>query len=132
MTQDEMTIYEMVGGEPIFKELVEIFYTKVEADEALRQIFPDDLEPGKLWQKLFLIQFFGGPAWYSEQRGHPRLRMRHMPYPIDDAARDSWLGHMLASIDEVGIQEPARSSMRAYFQRAAAHMVNVYSPSEGS
>ena len=132
MKHDEMTVYEMVGGEATFEELVNIFYARVEADEDLRAIFPDDLEPGKLWQKLFLIQLFGGPTWYAEQRGHPRLRMRHMPFPIDDAARDAWLGHMLAAIDEVGIQDPARSAMHEYFERGAAFMVNVYPPADDS
>lgn len=130
MEHDEKTIYELVGGEATFEKLVDIFYARVEADEQLRKIFPDDLEPGKRWQKLFLIQLFGGPAWYGEERGHPRLRMRHMPFPIDATSSDSWLGHMLVAIDEAGIQEPARSAMREYFERGAAFMVNVYPPSD--
>ncbi len=127
MSQDEdQTIYEMVGGEATFKQLVDVFYAKVEADEALRAIFPDDLEPGKRWQQLFLIQFFGGPPDYAAQRGHPRLRMRHGPYPINEAMKTAWLGHMLAAIDEVGIAEPMREMMRSYFERAADHMINRY------
>jgi hemoglobin len=93
-------------------------------------MFPDDLAPGKEWQYLFLAQYFGGPARYIEQRGHPRLRMRHAPFPIDQRAADAWLGHMLAAIDEVGIAEPARSAMRDYFQRAAPFMVNTHHPTE--
>jgi hemoglobin len=126
MQRDEPTIYEMVGGEKTFENLVEVFYEKIEADEALRDVFPDDLEEGKLWQKLFLTQLFGGPTTYSEQRGHPRLRMRHQPFSINAETGQRWLTHMLASIDEVGIQEPARSAMRQYFMRAAPHMVNIY------
>lgn len=125
------TIFELAGGEPAIRQLVERFYARVEADEHLRPIFPDDLEPGKRWQYLFLMQYFGGPAQYAAERGHPRLRMRHAPFPIDDAARARWLAHMLASIDEVGIPEPARSAMRQYFQKAAAFMVNRVQPPEG-
>jgi len=131
MQRDEPTIYEMVGGEKTFENLVEVFYEKIEADEALRDVFPDDLEEGKLWQKLFLTQLFGGPTTYSERRGHPRLRMRHQPFSIDAEAGRRWLTHMLASIDKVGIQEPARSAMRQYFMRAAPHMVNIYTTDDG-
>lgn len=127
MAQEELNIYEYVGGEPTFRELVRRFYAKVEADATLRAIFPDDLEPGKEWQALFLMQFFGGPYRYAEQRGHPRLRMRHSPYPIDRRARDLWLQYMLEAIDEVGIAEPARSAMRDYFERGSEFMINQWS-----
>ncbi|NJL56461.1 globin [bacterium] len=128
MPRDEMSLYDAIGGEATFQRLVDVFYTKVEADPDLRAVFPDDLEPGKRWQFLFLSQYFGGPAQYGEERGHPRLRMRHAPFTIDEPARAAWLGHMLASIDEVGIQEPHRTTMRQYFERAAVHMVNAYHP----
>lgn len=126
MNREEKTVYELVGGEATFKNLVETFYARVEADDRLRAIFPNDLEPGKRWQQLFLMQFFGGPAQYAAERGHPRLRMRHAPFPINGEMRDRWLMHMQAAIDEVGIEEPARTIMRDYFERAANHMVNVY------
>lgn len=128
MKREEQTIYEMIGGDETFRRLVETFYAKVEADSSLREVFPEDLGPGKQWQYLFLRQLFGGPTEYSQKRGHPRLRMRHAPFSIDRDASDRWLSHMLASIDEVGIEEPARSVMRDYFSRAAAHMVNTFSP----
>lgn len=120
-----MTVYELIGGEAVFKRLVDAFYARVERDAALRPMFPADLEPGKRYQFLFLMQYFGGPAQYGVERGHPRLRMRHNPFPIDRQARDLWLGHMLAAIDEVGIVEPARSEMRTYFERASEFMINV-------
>lgn len=123
-----MSIFEMVGGEPTFKRMVDIFYAKVEADPVLRPLFPDDLEPGKRWQYLFLMQLFGGGPAYAQERGHPRLRMRHMPFVIDQRARDHWLNHMLAAVDEVGITEPARSEMRGYFEMASTHMINVEEP----
>jgi hemoglobin len=121
----DMTVYELIGGEAVFKRLVDAFYARVERDAALRPMFPADLEPGKRYQFLFLMQYFGGPAQYGVERGHPRLRMRHNPFPIDRQARDLWLGHMLAAIDEVGIVEPARSEMRTYFERASEFMINV-------
>lgn len=128
MSHTEMTIFEIAGGEPVFRRLVDHFYGRVEADPGLRPMFPDDLEDGKRWQYLFLIQLFGGPADYAAERGHPRLRMRHAPFPIDQVARDAWLSHMLIAIDAVNIPEPARSAMRDYFERASTHMINVYDP----
>ncbi len=125
MNEQEMTVYEFVGGDATFQKLVDVFYAKVEADDDLRAMFPDDLEPGKRWQFLFLTQFFGGPARYAEERGHPRLRLRHSPFPIDLHARNLWLKFMLEAIDEVGIEEPARSMMRDYFERGSAMMVNL-------
>lgn len=130
MSGDEITVYEIVGGDETFKQLVDEFYSRVEQDERLRDMFPEDLEEGKRWQYLFLRQFFGGPAEYHVERGHPRLRMRHAPFKIDEKARDAWLEHMLASVDAVGIQEPARQMMRSYFERAATHMINTFLPSK--
>lgn len=124
MQADQQTLYDLVGGEVTFRRLVDIFYAKVEADPVLRPIFPADLEAGKRWQFLFLSQFFGGPAAYAEQRGHPRLRMRHDPFPIDQQARDHWLRHMIDAVDAVGIEEPMRSMMTDYFERASTHMIN--------
>lgn len=124
MPDDSLTLYERVGGETTFRRLVETFYAKVEADPLLRPIFPDNMEEGKRWQRLFLMQLFGGPVTYTEERGHPRLRMRHFPFPIDQQARDHWLQHMLEAIDEAGIEEPMRTEMRVYFERASTHMMN--------
>jgi len=127
---NEFSIFEFVGGDEKFKQLVDEFYARIERDEVLRPIFPADLESGKRWQFLFLTQFFGGPARYQQERGHPRLRMRHMPFPIDANVRQRWLTHMLAAIDAVGIAEPARSTMREYFERGSEFMINVYAPQE--
>lgn len=130
MEHEQMTIYELVGGDPTFRKLVDAFYEKIAADPTIRGMFPDDLEPGKEGQFLFLAQYFGGPARYIETRGHPRLRMRHAPFTIDQRAAETWLSHMLTSIDEIGIEEPARSVMRDYFERAAPFMVNYYQPED--
>lgn len=122
---EERTVYEVAGGTPAFERLVESFYARVEADPYLRPMFPDDLEEGKRWQRLFLIQFFGGPTDYAIERGHPRLRMRHFPFPITTRARNHWLLHMLDAIEEAGIPEPARTRMREYFEQASNHMINL-------
>jgi hemoglobin len=122
----ERTVYDLIGGEETFRRLVDVFYDKVAQDPVLRPLFPEDLEEGKQWQFLFLMQYWGGPTRYTEERGHPRLRMRHMPFRIDAAASSAWLRCMLEAIDEVDIAEPARTEMRAYFERAAPFMVNAY------
>ncbi len=121
---NEPTIYEQIGGEPTLRRLVEHFYRRVEDDPLLRPMFPPDMQPGKQYQLLFLVQLFGGPPTYNQQRGHPRLRMRHKPFSIGQRERDVWLGHMLAALAETGIQEPAYSAMRSYFERAATAMIN--------
>lgn len=126
MSDKMLSVYDMIGSEEPFRQLVEAFYDKVESDPVLRPMFPDDLEEGKHWQFLFLMQYFGGPTRYMEERGHPRLRMRHFPFSIDQEARDHWLDHMLSSIDEVGIEEPARSVMRQYFERASTFLINQF------
>lgn len=121
---EQSTLYERVGGDETFKRLVDEFYTRIEADPLLRPLFPEDLEPGKQYQFLFLTQYWGGPARYEEQRGHPRLRMRHAPFAIGKAERDAWFGHMVAAIDEVGITGQDRAALIAYFERAATFMIN--------
>jgi hemoglobin len=124
MQGNQQSLYDLVGGEATFRRLVDVFYAKVEADPVLRPLFPADLEVGKRAQFLFLSQFFGGPATYAEERGHPRLRMRHDPFAIDQQARDHWLRHMIDAVDSVGVEEPMRSMMTDYFERASTHMIN--------
>lgn len=126
----EVTIYTLAGGDAAFEALVERFYTYVERDPVLRPMFPDDLEPGKRYQFLFLTQFFGGPARYASERGHPRLRMRHYPFPIDSEAQGRWLQHMLQAIDDVGIPEPARTTMREYFENGSRFLINRVTPEQ--
>jgi hemoglobin len=121
----EPNIYELAGGDAPFRRLVDSFYARVERDPLLRPLFPADLAPGKERQFLFITQYFGGPARYNAQRGHPRLRMRHAPFAIGQAERDAWVGHMQAAIDEAGFAEPARSVLREYFERAATFLINA-------
>lgn len=129
---EERSIYEIIGGDITLKTLVDIFYARVAKDETLREMFPEELEPGKRWQYLFLRQFFGGPMDYGVQRGHPRLRMRHAPFRIDQKARDAWLSHMLTALEEIDIEDSARIVMRDYFERASTHMINTYEPEDSS
>ncbi len=118
------TVYELIGGEEPLRLLVDSFYDKVDTDPILRPMYPPELAESKRRLFLFLVQFFGGPSHYSEERGHPRLRMRHFPFAINLQARDHWLEHMWNAIDETGIAEPARSMMRDYFERSSAFLIN--------
>jgi len=120
-----MEIYEAVGGEAFFKELVDRFYTGVEQDPILRPLYPnDDWEGARRRLTLFLIQYFGGPQTYSEERGHPRLRMRHMPFAIGLKERNAWMDHMLAALKAVEAEEEIKVVMLDYFDRVATFMIN--------
>jgi hemoglobin len=118
------TLYDRVGGDAWFEALVDRFYAGVADDPVLRPLYPDDLEPAKRRLTLFLIQFWGGPQTYSDERGHPRLRMRHFPFAVDAAARDAWLTHMTAAVREGGLSSLDEQQVLSYFARAAEHMVN--------
>ena len=120
-------VYEAIGDAG-FRTLVEVFYRRVEQDPVLRPIFPPDLTEGKERQYLFLRQYFGGPAEYNERHGPPMLRRRHFPFAITRQARDVWVGHMLAAIDEAQIPEPHAALMRAYFERFSFDMINQPDP----
>ncbi len=124
MAYKARSIYDMIGGDAPLQLMVEAFYAAVAQDELLRPMYPPDLEAPKRRLYLFLVQFFGGPRRYSEERGHPRLRMRHFPFAIDMQARDHWLKHMLAAIEAAEIAEPARSQMQEYFARSSAFLIN--------
>lgn len=119
-----VTVYEFVGGEPTFVRLVDAFYRGIESDPLLRPMYPPDLDEARKHMTLFLIQYFDGPRHYEALRGHPRLRMRHMPFVVNRAARDAWVRHMSAAVDEVEIPEPARGMMLQYFEQTATFMMN--------
>lgn len=122
-TAPGQTVYEALGDE-LFRRLVEAFYRRVESDPVLRPIFPADLTEGREKQYLFLTQFFGGPARYTERYGEPRLRLRHLPFPIGRRERDVWIGHMLAAIDEVGVPEPYAAYLGKCFEQLSLAMIN--------
>lgn len=123
-------MYERVGGEATFRALVHEFYRGVAGDPLLRPLYPEeDLGPAEERLALFLIQYWGGPHTYGEQRGHPRLRMRHAPFRIDTAARDRWLTHMSAAMEAVAatgvLTKPDAEEIWAYMVSAAQFMVNA-------
>ncbi len=122
-------VYSIVGGDDnggaeAFVALVDAFYVGVAADPVLRPLYPDDLTESRENMTLFLIQYFGGPAGYAAKRGHPRLRMRHLPFAIGPAERDAWLRHMNAAVDSVPVFAPVADLMKAYFANAAAFLQN--------
>lgn len=119
-----MTIYEAIGGTPTFERLINAFYAGVETDPLLRPLYPEDLAEPRRKLTLFLIQFFGGPDTYSQERGHPALRMRHIPFSIGHAERDAWMAHMRAAIETLDIGELAREQLRSYFEGAATFLIN--------
>jgi hemoglobin len=125
----DVNVHDAVGGEPFFEELVERFYKAVATDLLLRPLYPDDLEPSKRHLALFLQQYWGGPGTYSEERGHPRLRARHVPFVIGEAERDAWLRHMAAALDslvvERGIDPQLEARLLGYFVDAADFLVNA-------
>lgn len=128
---DERTPYERFGGHPFFQDLVDGFYQRVATDPILRPMYPEeDLGPSADRLRMFLEQYWGGPQTYSEQRGHPRLRMRHAPFPVDGRAHDAWLTAMRTSLDkaaaEHGIGAQDRAELWDYLQRAAFAMVNTF------
>ena len=119
------SIYELVGGEPTFRLLVQRFYARVAADPILRTVYPEeDLSDATERLTLFLIQYWGGPSTYSEQRGHPRLRLRHQPFAIGPAERDAWLGHMTAAVDSLDLAPGVRKALLDYFATASTAMIN--------
>lgn len=129
MDADEQLLYERVDGEVFFTRLVDRFYDAVVQDPVLAPLYPpDDIEGARARLTGFLVQFWGGPDTYSQQRGHPRLRMRHAPYVIGEAEREAWFRHMATAVGaaveagELSAEDEAR--MLSYFHRAAQHMVN--------
>ena len=119
------TFYDQVGGHETFVKLVDAFYAGVAQDPVLRPMYPDeDLGPAAERLRMFLEQYWGGPTTYSQQRGHPRLRMRHAPFVVNVDARDRWLTHMRAAVESLGLAPRLESVLWDYLERAAWSMVN--------
>lgn len=124
-TEPVESLYERVGGQPFFDALVASFYDGVIHDPVLRPMYPDDdLAGARRRLALFLAQYWGGPTTYSEERGHPRLRMRHAPFPVDAAARAAWLEHMTAAVLASGADADDQVALLGYFRMAADHLRN--------
>lgn len=120
------TFYDAVGGEDTFRRLVEAFYAGVADDPVLRPLYPeDDLGPAAERLRMFLVQYWGGPTTYSEQRGHPRLRMRHAPFAIDSRARDAWLATMRAALDTLDLPRAYEQTLWDYLGAAADSLRNL-------
>ena len=126
MSDDPRSIYERLGGPDAFWRIARAFYARVDVDPhpPFRGMFPADLEEPIRNQAEFLIQYFGGPDDYSRRKGHPRLRMRHMPFAIDIDARQRWMAHMRGAIEDAAIPEPERSAMLDYFHKTSLFLVN--------
>jgi hemoglobin len=122
------TLFDRVGGEQFFFDLVDRFYEGVAGDPLLRPLYPEDLAESSRHLALFLTQYWGGPGTYSEERGHPRLRMRHAPFVIGSPERDAWLRHMLGAL--LTLEEAERISaadaveLKDYLEMAANSLVN--------
>ena len=117
-------LHEEAGGQPFFERLVDVFYQGIEKSEVLRAMYPEDLGESKHHLVLFLAQYWGGPPRYAEERGHPRLRMRHAPFVITKRARDAWLLHMRAAVDSMEMGEEDRAELLAYLDMAAHQLRN--------
>jgi hemoglobin len=123
----EATFFDQVGGHEFFHRLVSNFYLEIETDELLRPMYPEDLTESKRHFEMFLEQYWGGPKRYSEERGHPRLRMRHAPFHINRAARDAWLAAMGKALEKErsDLSDEQFNELHGYFDMAAHQMRNV-------
>jgi hemoglobin len=127
------TFYDAVGGEATFIALVKRFYEGVASDPPLRALYPEaDLASAEKRLRMFLEQYWGGPTTYSEQRGHPRLRMRHAPFAVTPAMRDRWLKHMRDAIEEIDLTPQQQRELWSYLERAAYSMVNTFDEDPGT
>src|SRR3954463_2704974 len=121
------TFYAEIGGEETFRALVARFYAGVREDPVLRPMYPaDDWDGAETRLRMFLEQYWGGPTTYSEQRGHPRLRMRHAPFAVTPAMRDRWLHHMHDAVDSLDLDPQHARELWSYLVRAAYSMVNTF------
>ena len=128
----QASFYVVVGGHDTFDKLVRAFYAGVAEDPVLRPMYPEqDLEGAIRRLTMFLEQYWGGPQTYSDERGHPRLRMRHQPFHVNPDARDRWIRHMRAAVDSLGLPPLHASTMMDYMERAAHSMVNTFDPTPG-
>ncbi len=121
------TFYELVGGEETFHRLVARFYAGVREDPILRPLYPEDeLDAAEVRLRMFLVQYWGGPRTYSDQRGHPRLRMRHAPFAIGTAERDAWIRNMREAVDSLELPPEQDETLWRYLEMAANSMQNQW------
>ena len=121
---DEGSVYDAIGEEG-FARLVAAFYAQVPHDDILGPMYPAaDLDGAELRLREFLVGRFGGPPRYIEQRGHPRLRMRHAPFPIDQRARDRWMQLMARAVEDAALSADVAAVLRSFFEQTATFMIN--------
>ena len=126
-TEATTTFYDEIGGYDTIHRIVAKFYEGVASDQLLRALYPEeDLGPAEERFRLFLVQYWGGPTTYSETRGHPRLRMRHAPFKVTPEAKDHWLLHFRAALDEVALPPEQDAQFWDYVTHAAQFMVNSF------
>lgn len=127
--QTATSFYTAVGGDETFRRIVAAFYREVATDEVLRPLYPEeDLGPAERRLRMFLAQYWGGPRTYSEERGHPRLRMRHMPFRIGPVERDAWLRCMRIAVAEIEpdvLDDAHRAALLDYLEMAANSLLNA-------
>ncbi len=132
LTEAAPSFFEAVGGHTVFEGIVRRFYEGVKDDDVLRPMYPEDDMEGAVWRlTAFLEQYWGGPTTYSEQRGHPRLRMRHQPFHVNPDARDRWLTHMRAAVADAGLSPLHSATLMDYLERAAHSMINTFEETPG-
>jgi hemoglobin len=124
---EHVSVYEAVGGAAFFETLVDRFYRGVAMDPVLLPLYPqpDDLSHARQRLTLFLVQYWGGPTTYSDERGHPRLRLRHAPFSIGRVERDAWWTHMAEAVRSMGAPPDIEAAMLDYFDQAATAMINT-------
>ncbi len=119
------SFYEEIGGEAFFADLVSQFYAQVAVDPILRPMYPEsDLKAAATRLQWFLEQYWGGPTTYQENRGHPRLRMRHAEFHINLAAHDAWVKAMRTAVDGMQMRPEHKEQLWSYLEMAAAAMMN--------
>lgn len=130
-----VTLFEAVGGVDYFVTMVDHFFASMEG-QPIREMYPADATESKRRTALFLAQYWGGPMTYSDERGHPRLRMRHIPFSIGQDERDAWVHHMLVALEATPVPEvigeaavaEVHAMQRAYFEQGATAMINREEP----
>lgn len=126
-TEDRQSFYDEIGGHETFVALTKRFYEGVAGDPPLREMYPEeDLGPAEVRLRMFLEQYWGGPNTYSQERGHPRLRMRHAPFAVTPDQKDRWLRHMRDAVDSLDLTEEQHTILWDYLERAAQFMVNTF------
>jgi hemoglobin len=132
MSESSTSFYDAVGGHDTFVRLVHRFYEGVATDPILRPLYPEeDLGAAEVRLRMFLEQYWGGPTTYSDQRGHPRLRMRHAPFAVTVEAKDAWVRHMRDAVESLELPAELATPLWEYLERAAHFMINTGDPGPG-